>query len=182
MCRPPDVPASGFGRRFMPGFKSRRPRGARRLSVRRADRPHGWYRVQAHAGNVVSDKRSAAASPWRKADDTGSVVLTPIGRFAVMAELQFEIVLEIIRRCTCSESTARLFLGLHRQSAGSRAIGMPLQLLWWKPRLQPTPPLSQRRPSATAISREYAISTRQFSDRDCRPQPGSFLADLAGQR
>ena len=117
MCRPPDVPASGFGRRFMPGFKSRRPRGARRLSVRRADRPHGWYRVQAHAGNVVSDKRSAAASPWRKADDTGPVVLTPIGRFAVIAELQFEIVLEIIRRCTCSESTARLFLGLHRQSA-----------------------------------------------------------------
>ena len=71
----------------MPGLISRRPRGARRLSARRADRPHGWYRVQACAGNVVSDKRSAAASPWRKADDTGSVVLTPIGRFAVMAEL-----------------------------------------------------------------------------------------------
>jgi len=154
----------------MPGFKSRRPRGARRLSARRADRPHGWYRVQACAGNVVSDERSAAASPWRKADDTGSVVPH---RLAVSLSW---------RSCNlklCSKSYAAApAASLQRDSSwgcidnrpGSRAIGVPLQLLWWKPRLQPTPPLSQWRPSATAISREYAISTRQFSDRDCQPQ------------
>jgi hypothetical protein len=99
-------------------------------------------------------------------------------------ELQFEIVSGIMRRCICSESTARFFLKLrtHNPPVSRAPSAFPLQRLGYKADAPTNTPHSKSGPPATDISREYAISTRQFSGQDCQAKPVLSHADLTGHR
>jgi hypothetical protein len=84
-------------------------------------------------------------------DRTGTLAPPPAVGVVALAhrELQFEIALEIMRRCICSESTARFFLRLQMDIRPvSRANDVPAPAAWAQSRYANPHPSLKKRPSS----------------------------------